>query len=209
MAKISLEGLDNVQYDVLREIGNIGAGNATTALSKLLNTKIDMKVPKVNLLGFSEIAKSMGSEDVPMIGILLSLSEDIDGMMLFMMDLDSGRRLVNSLLVNMGVEPIEEKERFNDMHLSALNEMGNIITGAYLSALSDLTKLSIVASVPSLQIDMAGAILSLPAIEFGKVGDKVLFIETTFNEETSVNGYFILVPKLESYDVILQSLGIN
>lgn len=209
MAKISLEGLDSVQYDVLREIGNIGAGNATTALSKLLNTKIDMKVPKVNLLGFSEIAASIGSEEEPMIGILLSLSEDIDGMMLFMMDVKSGTHLVNSLLVSMGAEPIAEGEKFGEMHLSALNEMGNIITGAYLSALSDLTKLSIVASVPSLQIDMAGAILSLPAIEFGKVGDKVLFIETTFNEDTDVNGYFILVPKLESYDVILQSLGIS
>lgn len=209
MAKISLEGLDSVQYDVLREIGNIGAGNATTALSKLLNTKIDMKVPKVNLLGFSEIAASIGSEEEPMIGILLSLSEDIDGMMLFMMDVKSGTHLVNSLLVSMGAEPIAEGEKFGEMHLSALNEMGNIITGAYLSALSDLTKLSIVASVPSLQIDMAGAILSLPAIEFGKVGDKVLFIETTFNEDTGVNGYFILVPKLESYDVILQSLGIS
>lgn len=208
MSKINLDKLDTVQYDVLKEIGNIGAGNATTALSKLIDSKVDMRVPKVNLLGFSELAASIGSEEEPMVGILLSLSEDIEGMMLFMLDLESSRKLLNLLLANMGAQPVGESEEFNEMHLSALNEIGNIITGAYLSALSNLTKLNIVASVPHLQIDMAGAILSLPAIEFGKIGDKVLYIETTFNEESDINGYFILVPELDSYDVILSSLGI-
>ncbi len=209
MAKINLDELDSIQYDVLREIGNIGAGNATTALSKMINSKVDMKVPKVNLLGFSEVASHIGSEELPMVGILLSLSDDVSGMMLFMLDLGSARNMVNSLLVNMGVVPLKDDEEFSDMHLSALNEIGNIITGAYLSALSDLTKLSINASVPIMQVDMAGAILSIPAVEFSKIGDKVLFIETTFNEESDINGYFMLIPELESYDVILESLGIR
>lgn len=208
MSKINLDELNTIQYDVLKEIGNIGAGNATTALSKLINSKVDMKVPKVNLIGFSELAASIGGEEATMVGILLSLSEDIQGMMLFMLDLKSATKLLNMLLANMGAPEKSEEEDFNEMHLSALNEIGNIITGAYLSALSDLTRLSIVASVPHLQIDMAGAILSLPAIEFGKIGDKVLYIETTFNEESEINGYFILVPELDSYDRILESLGI-
>ncbi len=209
MAKLSLDELSSMQYDVLREIGNIGAGNAATALSKLINSKVDMKVPKVLLLGFSELASHMGAEETPVVGIFLSLSGDIDGMMLFVLDLHSARLLVNSLLVNMGVPPMIAGEDFNEMHLSALNEIGNIITGAYLSALSDLTRLNIVESVPALQVDMAGAILDLPAIAFGEIGDKVLFIETTFNEESNINGYFILVPELESYDVILNSLGLG
>ncbi|MCI9370690.1 MAG: chemotaxis protein CheC [Lachnospiraceae bacterium] len=208
MSKIDLNELNTIQYDVLKEIGNIGAGNATTALSKLINSKVDMRVPKVNLIGFSELAASIGGEEATMMGILLSLSEDIKGMMLFMLDLKSATKLLNMMLTNMGAPEKREDEEFNEMHLSALNEIGNIITGAYLSALSDLTRLSIVASVPHLQIDMAGAILSLPAIEFGKIGDKVLYIETTFNEESEINGYFILVPELDSYDRILESLGI-
>ncbi len=208
MSKINLDELNTIQYDVLKEIGNIGAGNATTALSKLINSKVDMRVPKVNLIGFSELAASIGGEEATMMGILLSLSEDIKGMMLFMLDLKSATKLLNMMLANMGAPEKSEEEEFNEMHLSALNEIGNIITGAYLSALSDLTRLSIVASVPHLQIDMAGAILSLPAIEFGKIGDKVLYIETTFNEESEINGYFILVPELDSYDRILESLGI-
>lgn len=207
MARIDLENLDTVQFDVLKEIGNIGAGNATTALAKMINAKIDMKVPKVDLLGFSEIASAMGSEETVMVGILLLLEGDVNGMMMFLLEVESARNLVNKLMM---IETKEEDKgtEFNEIQLSALNEIGNIITGAYLSALSDLTKLKIVSSVPSLQVDMAGAILSIPAIEFGKVGDKVLLIKTRFDDETAIDGYFVLIPELESYDVILNSLGV-
>lgn len=206
MAKIDLENMNKVQFDVLKELGNIGAGNATTALAKMINAKIDMKVPKVELLGFSDIASAMGSEETVMVGIMLLLEGDVNGMMMFLLEEESARHLVNKL---MGMESRDEDKgaEFSSIQLSALNEIGNIITGAYLSALSDLTKLKIVSSVPNLQIDMAGAILSIPAIEFGKIGDKVLLIETRFDDETAIDGYFVLIPELESYDVILSSLG--
>lgn len=206
MAKIDLENMNKVQFDVLKELGNIGAGNATTALAKLINTKIDMKVPKVELLGFSDIASAMGSEETVMVGIMLLLEGDVNGMMMFLLEVESARNLVNKL---MGIDDATDDSdvEFTNIQLSALNEIGNIITGAYLSALSDLTKLKIISSVPNLQIDMAGAILSIPAIEFSKIGDKVLLIETRFDDETAIDGYFVLIPELESYDVILNSLG--
>ena len=95
------------------------------------------------------------------------------------------------------------------MEASALQEIGNIITGAYLSSLSNLTQMSINASIPYIAIDMAGAILSVPAIEFGKIGDKALLIQTEFGEkDTQVNGFFILIPTLDSYNAILTSLGL-
>lgn len=208
MSKIDLNNIDSVHFDVLKEIGNIGAGNATTALSKMLNAKIAMNVPKVDLVGFSEIASIMGSEEDVMAGILLLLSGDIDGMMIFLLEVKSARSLVNTL---MGTTPDPEKENspeFDEMEYSALSEIGNIITGAYLSALSDLTRLTISASVPNLKIDMAASILSVPAIEFSKVGDKVLLIETQFDDDSNINGYFVLVPDLDSYDTILSSLGL-
>ena len=97
---------------------------------------------------------------------------------------------------------------FSEMDLSALKEIGNIIAGAYLSALSSLTNLKIVESIPYMAIDMAGAILSVPAIAFGELGDKALLIESEFNEtDYSVNGFFILIPTEESYGKILSSLG--
>lgn len=207
MSKIDLDNLDSMQYDVLKELGNIGAGNATTALSKLINAKIDMRVPKVNLLGFSELAKAMGREEEIMVGILLLLEGDVDGMMMFLLDVASARALVNSLM-GKAEEEANDDINFDEMEFSALREIGNIITGSYLSALSDMTRLTIVSSVPSLQIDMAEAILSIPAIEFSKIGDKVLLIQTQFDDDSQISGYFVLVPELDSYDKILSSLGL-
>lgn len=208
MAKIDLENLNTIQFDVLKEIGNIGAGNATTALSKMINAKIDMSVPKVKLLGFSELAEVIGSEGAVMAGILLMLEGDVDGMMMFLLEIDSARVLVNRLLGKANDETKKNNIEFDEMEFSAMREIGNIITGSYLSALSDLTKLTIVSSVPSLQIDLAEALLSIPAIEFSKIGDKVLLIQTQFDNESQINGFFVLVPELESYDKILSSLGV-
>lgn len=202
MAKIQLDQLNDIQYDVLKEIGNIGAGNATTALAKIINTKVDMSVPKVALVPFSDLADIIGGEEVILVGILLQLEGDVNGMMMFLLHEKSARDLVGIL---MGT-PAPEGE-YTEIELSALSEIGNIIAGAYLSALSGLTNLTILASVPSLSIDMAAALLSVPAIEFGKVGDKVLLIQTQFGENDFMNGYFLMIPELESYDVILSSLG--
>lgn len=204
MSKIKLDGLDDTQYDVLKEIGNIGAGNATTALARLLNIKIDMSVPKVTLVPFNCLADTIGSEEMVVVGILLGLEGDISGMMMFLLQEKSAHNLVNILMGNSN----EKCEPFNEIELSALHEIGNIIAGSYLSALAGLTNMTIISSVPSMSIDMAGALLSVPAIEYGKVGDKVLLIQTQFGEDDLVNGYFIMVPELESYDKILSSLGL-
>ena len=100
-------------------------------------------------------------------------------------------------------------DTLTDMQFDVLKEIGNIIAGSYLSALSSLTGLKIVATVPAMTIDMAGAILSVPAIEYGKIGDKVLFIETQLGEDDFLNGYIVMVPEVDSYGKILTSLGIE
>lgn len=203
MAKVDLNNMDGVYFDVLREIGNIGAGNATTALAQLLNTKVDMLVPKVSLLDFQEVGSAMGGEEQIMAGIYLVVEGDISGSIMFLLEEKSARELVAKL---MGCEPGAD-EQFSEMEISALKEIGNIITGSYLSSLSTLTGLKIIASIPDISIDMAGAILSVPAIEFGTLGDKILLIATEFTDEVKLEGYFVLVPDLESYDKILTSLG--
>ncbi len=202
---INLDEINTVYFDVLREIGNIGAGNATTALAKMLDMKIDMKVPNVQLLEFKDLAAVISSEDEPVMGILLEVESDIAGSMMFFLELDSAHYLVNKLMMR---DP-DSREEFTEMDLSALKEIGNIIAGSYLSALSSLTNMTITSSIPYLCIDMAGAILSVPAIEFGKYGDKALLIQTEFGDEVRINGYFILLPELDSYEKILNSLGIQ
>jgi len=202
---INLDEINTVYFDVLKEIGNIGAGNATTALAKMLDMKIDMKVPNVQLLEFKDLAAVISSEDEPVMGILLEVESDIAGSMMFFLELDSAHYLVNKLMMR---DP-DSREEFTEMDLSALKEIGNIIAGSYLSALSSLTNMTITSSIPYLCIDMAGAILSVPAIEFGKYGDKALLIQTEFGDDVKINGYFILLPELDSYEKILSSLGIQ
>lgn len=205
MSKLDLDDISVMQYDVLKEIGNIGAGNAATALSKLVNTQIDIGVPSVRLCDFSQMVSLIGEEEEVAVGILLMLKGDINGMMMFILKTDVASTLVNI----MGLEC--DGTNFDEMQLSEIQEVGNIITGAYLCSLSDLTRLTIDVSVPLLQIDMVGSLLSVPAIEFGKLGDKVLLIETKFDDErkkaNAINGYYILIPDIDSYQKILDSLG--
>lgn len=203
MAKIDLNNMEGIYFDVLREIGNIGAGNATTALATLLNTKVDMKVPKVDLMEFSEIGEEMGGEETLMAGIYQLIEGDIHGSIMFLLEEKTAKLLVSKL---MGMEETEEGD-FTEMEVSALKEIGNIITGSYLSSLSQLTGLFINASVPAISIDMCEAILSVPAIEFGELGDKMLLIKTEFTDDVKLEGYFVLVPDLDSYDKILTSIG--
>ena len=204
MSKLNLEQVSEVYIDVQKQIGNIGAGNAKTALAQLLQCKVDMKVPQVKLLRFKELGSLMGGEDQVMIGIYLAVEGDITGSIMFIMTNDTGKHLIEKL---MGMK--SDSDQFNEMELSALREVGNIITGSYLNSLSMMTNLKIYPSVPELCIDMAGAILSVPAIEFGTIGDDILLIQTQFLDEIELNGYFILIPDLESYEKILSSLGIT
>lgn len=200
MSRIDLDNLNQEFYDVLREIGNIGAGNATTALAQMLGCKVDMAVPQVRLLEFSEVGTIMGGEEQIMAGIYLMVEGDITGSILFLLNKESARKLIAKL---MGMASVGDD--LSEMEQSALKEIGNIITASYLNSLSMLTQLVIYPSVPALSIDMAGAILSVPAIEFGTMGDKLLLIQTQFFE--GLDGYFILVPDLDSYDKILGALG--
>lgn len=206
MSKIDLNDISSMQYDVLKELGNIGAGNATTALSKLVNTKIDIGVPNVRLCDFSEISTILGPEEEVVAGILLMLKGDVSGMMMFILETEVARKLIEMLGL-----PAEDTN-FDELELSAIQEVGNIIAGAYLASLSNMTGLTIDVSVPLLQIDMIGALLSVPAIEFGKISDKVLLIETKFDDEkkqdvTTIKGYYILIPDVDSYSKMLDSLG--
>ena len=208
MGKINLDKLEDMQYDVLKEIGNIGAGNATTALSKMLSMKMDMKVPNVALLPFKEITDFIGSEEQIVVGILLGLEGDLQGMMMFIFDMKSAHHLVNTLMQDdINKNATNDNVNFSDIEMSALNEIGNIVAGSYLTAIATLTNMKIIATVPDMQIDMIGALLSVPAAEFGKYGDKMLLIQSQFGELELVNGYFLLIPELDSYDKILESLG--
>ena len=205
MGEFSLDNVNEMYIDVLREIGNIGAGNATTSLASMINAKIDLSVPKVELMEASELGSAICPEDEIIVGIFLEVTHDITGSMMFLMKMDSAHYLVNKL---MGKDPTN-MDPFDEMDLSAMKEIGNIISASYLTALSGMTNLTISPSIPYIAVDMAGAILSVPAIQFGQYGNNALLIETEFGDDYRIGGYFILMPEEESYAKILTSLGIQ
>ena len=201
-----IEELSELEFDVLKEISNIGTGNAATAISTMLGGQVGIEVPVIKFLNFSELSEIIGGAENEVIGILVTLNEDIDGMMMFVMDTHSATIVVNHLLMN---ENEEEKLECNDMVKSALAEFGNIVAGSYLSAVAKLTGLVCSPSVPALSHDMAGAVLSVPAIEFGKVSDKVLLIQSVFEyNNKKAEGFFILVPTLRAFNTIFEKLGL-
>lgn len=201
----SMNLLNELHFDVLCEIGNIGLGNAISSLSALIGKPVKMTVPKVKLLDFSEITMVMGNPEDLIFGIMVSVSGDINGMMMFTLSLDSARILINEMMD----KDMKDAEEFTDIDLSALEEIGNILCSSYLNALATLINKRVTPSVPMLGKDMAQAILSVPAIEFSKISDKVLFIDSVFNTTgESASGYFILVPDMESFNTILSALGV-
>ena len=196
---------NSVYMDLLKEIGNIGAGNATTALSQMVNCRIDMEVPRVRILSFNELNNIFGGPEKPVIGVLFKLSMDMEGMMLFLLDVESAKSLINLLMPG-----VSTGEELTDMDISTLQEIGNIISGAYVYSLSEMTNMTIWTSVPYLAKDMAGAILSVPAIEVAKTADKALIIETLFNNgDDNINGFFILIPEQKSFDDMIEKLGVK
>lgn len=204
MGDIEFNNLNKGHIDILSEIGNIGAGNANTALSQLLNKRIDMDIPDVQIVDFEQISDVLGGAENLIVGILLHVQGDINGMMIVAIEQASAHKLVNML---MGKE-LNDFKHFTEMDLSALCEIGNILGSSYLSSLATMTSLFMEPSVPYLAIDMAGAILSVPAIELGKVDDRVLLIKNEFLEGgESVMGNYILLPDPPSFNKILTSLG--
>ncbi|WDV47718.1 chemotaxis protein CheC [Clostridiaceae bacterium M8S5] len=202
---LDINNLNTMLIDVFREIGNIGSGNAATALASMINKKIDMKVPTVNILEFKEVDKLLGGAEEIVVGIYFEMSGDVVGNLLLAFGLKSAVNLVNMLFSR----EFEDRD-LDEMDMSALSEIGNILAASYVNSICKMTSLNIKISVPSVSIDMAGAILSVPAVQFSQIGDNVLFIETEFFEDSKiVSGDLFLIPDLDSYQKILQSLGIS
>ncbi|MGP7817482.1 chemotaxis protein CheC [Niallia sp. 01092] len=204
--------IGSLHLDVLREIGNIGAGNAATSLSKLLNKKIDMKVPNVRIVSFDEMMDMAGGAENIVAGVFLRIEGDAPGSMFFMLPIEQATSFIKDLIGDASLQL--DKPPYDELALSALQELGNILSGSYLSSLSDFTNLSLYPSVPSLAIDMVGAIISYGLIELSQVSDYAIVINTALNEEEdslskSVKGHFFLLPDPESFTILFGALGVT
>lgn len=204
MSTMNFKNVPQEKLGILTEAGNIGAGNAVTSLSQLLGKRVDMSIAKVHIKSIQELPNVLGDEENYIAAMIIEIFGDINAMLILALETESAQQLVSVILD----KPIEPLETFKEFEFSVLGETGNILAGSYLSALSTLTNLELIPSVPQVAIDMAGAILSYPAIEFTKDGNDMLFIETNFvDNDKLLNGTYILVLDNEALDKIVRSLG--
>lgn len=204
--------ITSLHLDVLKEIGNIGAAHAATALSDLLGKKIDMRVPKVEMVSFNDMMELAGGSETVVVGIFLRIEGDVEGSMFFILPIAQANRFIQRLIqddyFDFNYAPVSE------LGLSAMQEMGNILSGSYLSALSDFTGLKIYPTVPGLSVDMFGAIISTGLIELSHISDNVIVINTSIFEEDlvseeEVRGHFFLLPDPDSFEAIFKALGVS
>ena len=203
--------ITDMHLDVLKEIGNIGAAHAATSLSQLLSRKVDMHVPSVALVTFDEMFDLAGGSDQTVVGIYLRIEGDLSGSMFFMLSLESANRFIRILT---GDESFNfHQPPYSEIGVSSMQELGNILSGSYLSALSDFTGLKIYPTVPSLSVDMVGAIVSFGLIEVSHFSDEVIVINTQIHGEGEselehIHGHFFLLPDPSSYMTVFRSLGV-
>jgi chemotaxis protein CheC len=192
--------------DVLTELGNIGSGNAATSLSNLVGKEIIINVPKVKILGFNEAVDFVGGPENLVVGVLIKLLGDIEGLILYIFE----KNFVSTILNTFFGKKFDINIKLDDMDESTLKEIGNIMASSYVNAIGSMTDLFIDISVPSICVDMAGAILSVPAIEFAKLGNKVLFIDDSFSiGEDIIKSKMILVPEMDSLYLLFKKLGVD
>jgi chemotaxis protein CheC len=206
MAIKDLGQLNEMHIDVLKEIGNIGAGNAATSLAQILNQKIDMITPKVRILDIAEADKALGGPETPVVAILVELYGDIRGIMMFVV----GESFAKSLMSGLLGEEKPDCLHLSDMENSAFSEIGNIMIGSYTAAIASLSNLEIKISVPAVTADMVGSLLTVPAAEMGSLSDKIIFIEDDFvNSGNMITANMMLIPSLQSLNKLMNSLGIT
>lgn len=202
----NFEELSPVAIDCLKEIGNIGSGNAASALSAMLSKSVTMHVPDVRVLDYQAAIDEVGGPEKVITGILVTFKGDIKGMIMFLLEDAFAKIVVNTFMGKDNIDVL----MMDEADFSAVTEMGNIMGGSYLNALAALAGFTVSMDVPSMKVDMMGAIMNVPMIEFSEVGDKVLFIDDGFIiDGVNINSSIILIPEMESLDILMKKLGVN
>ncbi len=198
--------LTPLQLDAIREVGNIGAAHAATVLSQLLNNKVSMTVPQVNILPLAEACDFVGGPEEPMVGIYLRVFGGAPSKILYLFPEDKALFLAGLLIE----DPEKCRNLLGELEISALKEIGNILTGAYVYAFSTFTGINMLSSVPALAFDMVGAILNTILADLGEMGDYAVLIETKLTAcDSSIDGHFFLIPDPGALTTILEALGVK
>jgi chemotaxis protein CheC len=201
---MDLRSLDAIQLDALREVGNIGAAHAATALSEMTNRLILISVPEVRIIPLEEVDRLIGEPDDVVAAVIMKVVGDVTGRMIQIFPGDTAVKLTSML---MNVPEPEFPAGFDDVHRSTLKEIGNIVVGAHLNALSNFMGMLLIMSAPAVAVDMAGAIMTTSYLNFGDSKDYVFCVTTEMMmDEEQLHAFFLLMPDDASLDVILREM---
>lgn len=200
---------NEMTLEVLKEIGNIGTGNAATALSTMLDSKVDIGLPQCEMIPFSDMTDGFESPEEMVVGVLVQMTGDMEGFIMLVLTMDAAFELVE-LLMGSAIDCDREDYAAVMEALQPVEEIGNILINAYLSAIAGMAGMVVTPSLPAISIDMAMALMNLPAVVYGEVGETVLHMETDFhNDSSSVTGRYFLVPTMDSYGRLMNALGVS
>ncbi len=199
------EEMNEMELDIIKEIGSIGNGNAATALSSLLSAEVKMPLPKVEILEFNEALGHLGNPEDVVAAILVEMSGEIQGIMLFILS----KEFSDEIIFRVTGQPEVDFLNMQEIETSVLTEIGNIMISSYINALSSLTNVNVTLSVPQMAVNMLGGILSLPMAMLGLNSDRIMMITGKFKiEGRELDSDMLLLPDVESLNVLMRKLGV-
>lgn len=205
MALENFGQLNPMHISALQEIGNIGSGNAATALATLLNTVVDIAIPNIRLVEFADISEYLGGSDLTALGMTVQLEGDINGMMLHVVQKEFAGNLINHFYEKV----VDDLNELSEMDISVVREMSNITCAAYVNSLAGLTGMFINISPPTDYVDQISNILRVPVAAFHELGNQAIFIDQIMTiANTEVHSHMILVLEMNSLNTLLNKLGI-
>ena len=205
---VDVRELGERELDALREVANIGAGHAATALSQMVNCRVMISVPKITVASFEHLPNLHGNAEDDVAAVLMHMLGDLTGRTLLLLPKENAQLLCDMLLRQ---EP-GTTTAFEELQRSALKEAGNILAGAHMGALSDFMGIMLLPSVPSLVVDRAGVVLTTSQLGFGRINDCVFCVETDFDFEQAgrnLKGHFLLFPDEGSLRAMLEAFKLG
>lgn len=206
MAISKYEEMNEMEKDIFKELGSIGGGNAATALSSMLNSKVSMVVPTVEILEYNEALERLGDPESVVAAVMVEMTGEIQGIMLQIVPQEFSDAVLSHMLGKKTV-PLLELEEIDG---SVLTEIGNIVISSYITALSSLCRVDIELSVPQFTVNMLGGIMSMPIAMIGQHSDRIMMVTGEFKiDGAALNSGMLLLPDVASLNILMKKLGVG
>ncbi len=198
-------GLTELQMDTIREISNIGMGNAATALSTMVNAMVNITVPQATAVDVIDVPQLLGGEETEVAASYVQVIGQIRGHLVMVFPLDDATKLIELIVPGANLDITKD-----EMAVSAVQEIGNILSSNFLRSLSDLTQLSMLPTVPAVAVDYAGSIVSYVVASMYEITEHLVIVQTNFDVGGEmIAGYCVFIPEPGSLAVLLTALGVG